>query len=126
MKRFLKWWMLAICIVCGAALTACDDDEPTSNYYVRYSMGNDPDGEVFMSYMDTDGEHIVQGKHAAGTVEVTVGPVRQGFEAAVSACVDGHAPEWLRIDVCRGTEPFVQKKYLLHGTYITWTVGEEK
>lgn len=126
MKAIIRWWMLALCLVCGATLTACSDDEPATTYFVRYSMGNDPDGEVFMSYMDTDGEHIIQGKHATGKVDVTVGPVEQGFEAGVAASVDGHAPEWLRIEVCRGSEPFVQKKYLRHGTYITWTVGEEK
>lgn len=124
MKTIHKWYMLALCLICGMTLTACSEDEPISGYFVRYTMYADPNGEVFMSYIDVDGEHIIQGKHPDGKVEVTVGPVEPGFEAAVAATVDGHAPEWLSIEVAKGSGPFTKLIYQSHGISLTYTVQE--
>lgn len=127
MKRLLRIFILGIMAVCVAGLSACSDDEPAQDeYFVRYSMGMSAEGEVYMDYRGTDGNHVIQGNYPEGTVEATVGPVKKGFEAAVAASVDGNAPEWLKIEVSKGSEPFVQKSYLLHGKYIYCTVGEDE
>lgn len=105
---------------------ACgDDDDTVEEYYVRYSMGIKPGDDVFMSLLEADGEKIVQQVSYEPTVSYTVGPVYKGFEASLSASVNGgHAAEYLQIEISRDNSPFVTAVYLQHGTHIFCTVGE--
>lgn len=130
MKKVIVLTSVAIAVILGTlSLTSCNDKDDNENesYYVRYSVGIISEGDLLMNFTNPDpgGNTIVQQRAMPGTVEVTVGPAKRGFEAEMTANIDGHAVDWIRIDVARDDRPFVMKRYLRHGLSLSHYVGDD-
>lgn len=97
----------------GCFLAAgCGDDEGEQDYYVRYTAAAEPGEGIDVTYVDEKGENRrVQTVAPGGEWQCVVGVVRKGFKAHVLASyVNGDgAVRSLRIEVCRGAEPFAVK-----------------
>lgn len=120
-KSFLFALLLLSAVMFG--LTACDDDDPRNEYYVRYTVGGNPGDDFFVSYGTPNGYAIKQQVCSEGKVETVVGPVNVGFKATLSASVNnGHAPHYLQIDVSCNGKPFVQKLHVRDGVNVFYTI----
>lgn len=124
MKKFLSIFSLVACVICGLTLAACsDDDEPLNDCYVRYTAYFQPDYfQKDFCYMDVNGEKTIQRWSRDNKIEVTVGPVPDGFEAELHATGGGYAAEWLSIEVAHGSEPFVLCTFQPNASSIFYTV----
>lgn len=127
MKKYFLWGLMAL-VLTGLCFASCDDDDDDADeYYVRYTVGATPGDDFFVSYLDQNGEErIVQGKNNDGKVEAIAGPVCRGFRASLAASVNGgQAPEYLKIDVSRDGNPFVQKVYLHNGLSASYVITKQ-
>ena len=100
---FIAWLML----------TGCNhEDEPITDYYVRYTAIAAPNTDVRMSFTTEPGESkLIQTSMPDGKFQYSVGPVKKGFEAKLVVSYDaGGAVDFLTIEVAQGSEPFVLKK----------------
>lgn len=124
-KSYIRSLLLVFMVI---LFSSCDDDNNCTdhNYYVQYSVGIKPGDEVEMSVRDINGHKTIQQTSYEATVTYTVGPVKEGFEAVITASVNGgHTAEYLRIDVSHNSEPFVTKRYIRNGNTLYYTIGEK-
>lgn len=107
-------------ITIGLFLTGCShNDEPSAEYYVRYTAIARPNTKVRMYFSNETGENShVDASMPDGKFQYCVGPVKVGFEAklGVSYYDAGGYADYLSIEVSLGSGPFVLKK---HGTNIS-------
>lgn len=111
----MKKLLLQSLLIISLFITGCsrDDDEPTLEYYVRYTAISRPNESVTMYFKNVDGNNsFVQASMPDGKFQYAVGPVQKGFEATMVVSYDAGGPVYnLSIEVARGAEPFVLKKF---------------
>ena len=129
MKRF-KFRCFLMGILAALAMTSCgsdDKDEPRT-YYVRYTIGVTPGSTAIMNYANVNGNNNISQVCNSGAIEVTVGPVNNGFEAVVTGneLINDvyNASQWLRIDVSENGSPFVMKEYHTKALSLKYIVGK--
>lgn len=103
---------IALFIACLTLIGCNHDDEPTLDYYVRYTAIAQPNEKVSMGFSSEPGKSkLIQTSMPDGKFQYCVGPVHKGFKADLVVSYDaGGAVEYLSIEVAKGSEPFVLKK----------------
>lgn len=110
MKKVLMF-MTFVLVLLGMASCSDDKDSKDDAYYVKYkwTYSSAYGGIIVVGkavYVDANGDvQTVEG--VRGGWEVTIGPVKKGFEASLSieAPSGTYTPE-TTIEVCKGSEPF--------------------
>ena len=121
----MKNIFVTVLFIACAILTGCNhDDEPTMDYYVRYTAIARPNEKVNMNFTSEPGKskHI-QTAMPDGKFQYCVGPVHKGFKADLVVSYDaGGSVEYLSIEVAKGSEPFVLKKSGSHFFDLEYTI----
>ena len=103
---------ILIIIVCLFLSGCSHDDEPSVEYYVRYTAIASPNTKVRMYFTNETGENThVNASMPDGKFQYCVGPVKRGFKASLSVSYyeyGGYA-DYLSIEVAKGSGPFVLK-----------------
>lgn len=107
-----------LCLIPLGLCCACSNDEEVATedqYYVHYTAGASSEWNqsimTYFFYNDANGREAMY--HNRG-FDLTIGPVRQGFSAAVR--VKDDANSFASIEVSKNGEPFVQKAYSAKGS----------
>ncbi len=107
-------------IIFNIFLSSCSHhDEPSEDYYVRYTAIAQPNSKIRMSFRNESGENTyIDASMPDGKFQYCVGPVKVGFEAKLRASYydAGGYTDYLSIEVANGCGPFVLKD---HGTNIS-------
>ena len=109
----MKNVIIAILFIGSLILTGCNhNDEPISDYYVRYTAIAKPNANVRMSFSTEPGKYkLIQTSMPDGKFQYSVGPVNKGFKADLVVSYEGGGSvEFISIEVAKGPEPFVLKK----------------
>lgn len=107
------------------AWSCSSDEEMPAEYYVRYIAMTNGENGVTINYTDENEQIItVQMPGNYYVHQFTVGPVRRGFKANLSASYRdvGGAVEELMIEASENGKPFVVKKRGEHYINLEWTV----
>ena len=109
MKKYLR---VLVLFVAALLMVGCEDNTPqvdTTEYYVRYSVSFTPyiSANPRITYADVSGTKTSAEHKNTALWEVTIGPVKKGFNAYVSYY--GEIDATAKIEVCKNSGPFVLK-----------------
>ena len=130
MKTAFKTLLSVVLIL---SFTSCGKDTPVSpdtpgqepaavEYYVKYCI-DQGGGRGNVSYKIEDGSTTYLNNIVIGSFERTVGPVKKGFEASITAQSTSAGNQLNgRIEVKKGDAPFVVKKEGIVTYGLTYTI----
>lgn len=129
MKKTSLYALLGALMLFSTALCGCsDNDDDDTNYYVRYSMTGTPGDVYLIYYTNAEGESELVQLHLAddGRFSATAGPVKAGFIADMTASNSdrGGAPDYMSIEVGRGSEPLVLKAHNKNAFSISYIIPQ--
>lgn len=123
MKLLLRLMVLAMMAV---VTTSCGDDETEQDYYVRYVVSVKPGQTISIGYTAPGGTRYT-GDIICGTGDwnVTVGPVKSGFEATITvSCQYPETTQYVAIEAGTGNGPLAQKEIVQKCVSMSYVVGK--
>lgn len=116
---------LSLLLVFTVVVASCSTD--ADEYYIKYVVGITPGDEVDITYSDTYNQRPhIQRIVNESTFEAIVGPTYGGFNATLSATVNGGtAPAFVRIESSLNGAPYTVQAEKNGSTSVSWAIPLE-